>query len=128
MNGLYSILLFLFCFGAVTAGINQLGIFDYTLPTNGATLDNQTVKDLQSGAETTSLNPFNVISIGISFLSVMGHGVVAMFMVYFTVVDVFAMFGVDGTMAGVLATIVQAPLTFVALFGLFEWWTGRYVS
>lgn len=128
MNGLYSILLFLFVFGAVTQGVNELAIFDYTMPTNGAQLSNQTVKDIQSGAETTDLNPFNAFMIIISFMKVIGAGILAMFVVAPTIYTIFTMVGADPTVAMVVATMIQAPLTFVTLFGLFEWWTGRSVT
>lgn len=128
MNGLYLILLFLFCFGAVTAGINELGVFDYTMPTNGAQLDNQTVRNIQSGAEKTDLNPFNAVMVLVSFLKVIGAGVLAMFVIAPTIASIFTMVGADPTMAMIIATMVQAPVTFVTLFGLFEWWTGRSVT
>lgn len=128
MNGLYTILLFLFVFGAVTQGVNELGVFEYQMPTNGAQLDNQTVKDIQSGAETTDLNPFNTIMIVISFMKVIGAGILAMFVVAPTIISIFTMVGADGTIAAVIATMIQAPITFVTLFGLFEWWTGRSVT
>lgn len=128
MNGLYSILLFLFIFGAVTQGVNQMQLFDTQMPTNGAQLDNATVRDLQSGAESTTLNPFNTIMIGIAFLKVIGAGVLAMFIVAPTIITIATMVGVDGTFAAIIATMLQAPLTFITLFGLFEWWTGRPVT
>jgi len=128
MNGLYTILLFLFVFGAVTQGINEMNVFEYTVPTTGSQLDNTTIRDLQSGSETTTLNPFNTIMVAVSFLRVIGAGVLAMFVIAPTIVSIFTMVGADGTWAAIVATMIQAPLTFVTLFGLFEWWTGRSVS
>lgn len=128
MNGLYTILLFLFVFGAVTQGFNELNMFSYQMPTNGAQLDNQTVRDIQSGAENTALNPFNVIMVLVSFMKVIGAGVLAMFVVAPTIYSIFTMVGADPTVAMVFATMLQAPITFVTLFGLFEWWSGRSVT
>jgi hypothetical protein len=33
--------------------------------------------------------------------------------------------GVDYNLALLMAGILQAPITFVTLFGLYEFWTGR---
>jgi hypothetical protein len=128
MNGFYYILLFLFCFGAVTQGVNELAIFDYTVPTNGAQISNQTVRDIQSGSEQTALNPFNAIMVLVSFMKIIGMGVVAMFTIIPVIVEIFTMVGMDMGTALIMAGMIQAPVTFVTLFGLFEWWTGRSVA
>lgn len=128
MNGLYEILLFLFIFGAVTQGINEMALFSFTMPTNGAQLDNQSVRDIQSGAQTTDMNPYNAVMIVLSFMKVIGAGVVAMFLVAPTIYSIFTMVGADPTWAMIIGTMIQAPLTFITLFGLFEWWTGRSVT
>jgi hypothetical protein len=128
MNGLYTILLFLFVFGAVTQGINEMGVFDIVVPTNGAKLNETVISEVQSGATTTSINPFQPIMIGISFMKVLGAGIVAMFFVYKPIIDIFTMVGADGTMIAIFAQMLQMPLTFITLVGLFEWWTGRSVT
>jgi len=129
MNGLYSILLFLFIFGAVTQGVNEMKLFDYSMPTNGAMLDNASIKDLQKGSQdATPLNPFYTIMIAVSFLRVIGAGVLAMFVVAPTIMSLATMMGTDATFAAIIATMLQAPLTFITLFGLFEWYTGRPVT
>jgi hypothetical protein len=128
MNGLYTILLFLFIFGVVAQGVNEMGVFDYTMPYTGAQIDNGTIDTLQSGALGTDLNPWNTVMIFISFMRVIGAGVLAMFWVAPIISQYFTMAGADGTWAMIIATMLQAPLTFVTLFGLYEWWTGRTVT
>ena len=128
MNGLYQVLLFLFIFGVVTQGINELGVFDYTLPTNGAQLNESAVQDIQSGTEKMDMNPFNGILIALSFMKVIGAGVLAMFCVAPLIFSLFTMAGADGTWAMIIAGLIQAPLTFITLFGLYEWWTGRSLT
>jgi hypothetical protein len=128
MNGLYTFLLFLFVFGTVTAGINEMALFDYTMPTNGAVLDEGVITDIQSGSEQTSLNPLNAMMIIFSFMKVIGAGIVAMFFVVPTIYTIFTMVGADPTWAMIAAGIIQAPLTFITLFGLFEWWSGRSLT
>lgn len=128
MNGLYTILLFLFIFGTVTQGINEMGLFSVAMPTTGAQLNSSTITDLQGGAVGTDLNPWNTIMILVSFLKVIGAGVLAMFIILPTIYTLFTMGGADPTWAMIIAGMLQAPLTFVTLFGLYEWWTGRAVT
>lgn len=128
MNGLYTILLFLFIFGAVTQGINEMGVFDVAMPTNGAQMNTSTITNLQSGALGTDLNPWNTIMVLVSFLKVIGAGVLAMFIVLPTIYTLFTMAGADPTWAMIIGGMIQAPITFITLFGLYEWWTGRAVA
>lgn len=129
MNGLYTILLFLFILGATTQGVNELGVFDTTLPpVNGTQLSAGTVTNLQHGSEGTDLNPLNAVMIFLSFIKVIGAGVLAMFWIAPLISGYFTMAGADPVWAGIIATMLQAPLTFITLFGLYEWWTGRSVT
>ena len=36
--------------------------------------------------------------------------------------------GADPIFAGIAAMSLQAPITYVTVFGLYEWWTGRSVT
>lgn len=128
MNGLYTILLFLFLFGIVTQGINEMAVFSVAMPTTGVQMNNTTITSLQSGALGTDLNPWNSVMIFLSFIRVIGAGVLAMFWVAPIIASVFTMVGADSTWAWIIATMLQAPLTFITLFGLYEWWTGRSVT
>jgi hypothetical protein len=128
MNGLYSLLLFLFVFGAVTGAINSLGVFDTAIPTNGAQLNTSTVRDIQAGSENTPIFFLNYVMVAVAFLKVIGAGVLAMFLVAPLIYQIFTMMGMDAVTAGAISLMIQAPITFVTLFGLFEWWSGRQVT
>ena len=128
MNGLYTLMLFLFIFGTVTQGVNEMGLFTVVIPTNGAQMNTSVVTSLQSGALGTDLNPWNTIMILMSFLKVIGAGVIAMFIVLPFIVQILTMGGMAMSQALIVAGMIQAPITFVTLFGLYEWWTGRWVT
>jgi len=128
MNALYTVMLFLFTFGIVTGTMNTLGVFDTALPPYGATVNDSQVTDLQSGALTTPLNVFNAFMIPIMFLRIIGQGVLALFVVAPMLHDYMTMFGAPDKWAWTIALMVQAPLTLITIFGLYEWWTGRQVS
>lgn len=129
MNGLYTIVMFLFIFGAVSQGVNEMGVFTTTMPTpNGTQLQYAQVQDLQSGTTNTDFNMSNGLMVLWSFLKVIGAGVMAIFWVAPFIYNLFVLVGADGTWAAIVATMLQAPLTMVLLFGLYEWWTGRSVT
>lgn len=129
MNGLYTILLFLFVFGAVTQGFNELGLFTFNLPTSPNQVPNySTVTNMQSGAESTPLNAWNTIQMILSMMKVIGAGVIAMFWIAPIITPYFTLMGINAVMAGALCTMIQAPLTIIAIVGLYEWWTGRSVT
>jgi hypothetical protein len=121
--------MFLFIFGAVSQGVNEMGVFNAAMPVpNGTQVQYSNVKDLNTGAINTDLNPWNTVMIFLSFIKVIGAGVIAIFFVAPFIYNMFVLVGVDGTWAAIVATMLQAPLTMVLLFGLYEWWTGRSVT
>jgi hypothetical protein len=128
MNGLYQILLFLFIFGAVTQGINEMAIFPVKVTSINTTISGATVTNLQSGALSQSANDFNVWNTVFSFMRVIGMGLTALVTVIPVVWTICVNAGCDPTLAAIMAGLLQAPLTIVTLFGLFEWWTGRQVT
>jgi len=129
MNGLYTIVMFLFIFGAVSQAVNDMGVFTTTMPSpNGTQLQYSQVQDIQSGTANTDFNISNGVMVLWSFLKVIGAGVMAVFWVYPFIKDIFVLVGVDAVFAGIVATMLQAPLTITLLFGLYEWWTGRSVT
>lgn len=125
MNGLYDILLFLFVLGAVSQGFNELGFFGIDVPDAGVTLSDDNVREIHESALSQSTNEFNWIEVIKSFMSVIGAGILAMFTIIPMVAGMMIAVGVDGTFAYASAAILQAPVTFVTLFGLYEFWTGR---
>lgn len=128
MNGLYSMLLFLFIFGIVIGGINEMGLNAVAIPTSGVQLNETVITDLQSGASGLDLNPLNTLMVVIKFLKVMGAGILAMFFVFPIIYGFLTMAGADPAWALIVSGMIQAPLTFVTLWGLFEIWTARSVT
>jgi energy-converting hydrogenase Eha subunit B len=128
MNGFYDLFLFLFCLGLVTGAINELGIFSVKVPTSGMNINSATVTDLQSGALSQAPNEFNAWQVIQSFMRVVGTGIAGVFLTGFLVWQFLIMCGADPGFASVIGALIQAMVTFVTLFGLYEWWTGRPVT
>lgn len=128
MNGLYDILLFLFILGAATQGINELGAFGHEMPDAGLQLQETNVRELNTAAQNQGSNEFNWLEVFKSFMMVIGAGALAMVTVIPMIAGVMQSVGVEYGLAILMAGILQAPITFVTLFGLYEWWTGRVVT
>jgi len=128
MVGLYDILFFLFVFGLLSGAVNELGIFEMKVPASGFTISNSTVTEVQSGALSQKANDFSAWEVIQSFMRVIGSGVVALFAVGLLIYQLCISVGAPGQIATFAALAVQGPVTFVTLFGLYEWWTGRSVT
>jgi len=129
MNGLYTIVMFLFIFGAVSQMVNDMGVFSTAMPLpNGTKLQYSQVQEIQSGTANTDFNMSNPLMVLWSFLKVIGAGVMAVFWAAPFVHDIFVLVGLNDAWAWIIATMIQAPLTMILLFGLYEWWTGRSVT
>jgi hypothetical protein len=128
MNGLYQIFLFLFIFGAVTQGINEMAVFPTKMTSINTSISGATVTNLQSGALSQAPSDFNAWEVIQSFMRVIGMGLTAMVTVVPVVWTICVNAGADPVLAGIMAGLLQAPLTVVTLFGLFEWWTGRQIT
>jgi len=128
MVGLYDILLVLFLFGLLCGGANELRTFEMKVPASGFTISNSTVTEIQSGALSQPANDFSAWEIIQSFMRVIGSGIVALFAIGILVYNLFNSAGAAPEICLFAASIIQAPVTFVTLFGLYEWWTGRSVT
>ena len=129
MNGLYEMLLFLFILGAATQGINELGMFDMTIPETGVdSIGEEQVQELHSGAVSTGSSDYSTIEIVLAFMKVIGMGIVAMFTIVPMVVQWGTAIGCPMALVLIFGGILQAPITYVTLFGLWEFWTGRPAS
>jgi hypothetical protein len=128
MVGLYDILFVLFCFGLLTGAINELGIFEMKVPSSGFTIGNSTVTEVQSGALSQPANDFSAWEVIQSFMRVIGSGLVALFAIGVLIYGLFNTVGAAPEICLFAAGLIQAPVTFVTLFGLYEWWTGRSVT
>lgn len=128
MNGLYDIILFLFILGAVTQGFQELGVtFGVSVPNSGLTISESTVTELESGATSTETSDYSTWTILMSFLRVIGSAVLACFTIIPLCISIFQAVGISFDISLILATILQAPVTLITMFGLYEFWTGRSV-
>ena len=128
MNGLYDILLFLFILGSVTQGFNEVGVFGVTVPDAGLSLNETSVTEIQDSANSVDINDYSLWNIIAAFMRVIGAGVVAMFTIVPLCVSIFQSVGLDLGLSLILAGILQAPVTLVTLFGLYEWWRSTSVT
>jgi hypothetical protein len=128
MVGLYDILFVLFCFGLLTGAVNELGIFEMKVPASGFTISNSTVTEVQAGALSQPANDFSAWEVIQSFMRVVGSGLTSLFAIGILVYGLFNTVGAAPEICLLAAGMVQAPVTFVTLFGLYEWWTGRSVT
>jgi hypothetical protein len=128
MVGLYDILFFLFVFGLLSGAVNELGIFEMKVPSSGFTISNSTVTEVQSGAMSQPANDFSAWEVIQSFMRVIGSGITALFAVGLVVYSLLMSVGSPPQIATFAAVAIQGAVTFVTLFGLYEWWTGRSVT
>jgi hypothetical protein len=129
MNGFYDMLLFLFVLGAATQGFNELGVFDMTAPDSNIVAPGETeVQELQDGAADSGVNEFTMLQTVMSFGKVLGMGFMAMFTIIPLAVTWLMAIGLEQTLSLALAGFLQVPITFVTIFGLYEFWTGRAVT
>lgn len=127
MNGFYDLLLFLFVFGIAAGVVNEAG-FGTQVPSTGFTISEDAVTGVQESAAAQTSSDFSVWEVIMSFMRVIGTGVAAMFLVGVVVIGLLTSLGADFAFATLIGAAVQAPVTFVTLFGLYEWWTGRNVT
>lgn len=126
MNGLYDMLLFLFILGAATQGINDMGMFEMSVPETGVEgLDDDQVKEIQASSLSAESSTYSTVDILFMFMRVIGMGIVAMFTIIPMIITWGTALGAPLSVVGLCAGILQAPISYVTFFGLWEWWTGR---
>lgn len=128
MNGFYDLLLFLFIFGIAAGVVNEAGFGTTQVPSPGITISEDAVTGVQEGAANQTSSDFSVWEVILSFMRVIGSGVAAMFLAGLVFGGMLASLGMDSALATMIGAAIQAPITFVTLFGLYEWWTGRSVT
>jgi hypothetical protein len=128
MNGLYDLLLFLFIFGICAGLINGLGVFSQKLPDAGYKIDETSVTELQSAGTSQSTSDFSVWNLIQIFMTALGSGIVALFAVGVLIYGLLLGVGADPAFSLAVSGAIQAVVTFVTLFGLYELWTGRSVT
>lgn len=128
MNGLYDLLLFLFIFGVFAGAINGLGVFDHKIPDAGYKIDESSVTEMQNAGTSQSTSDFSIWSLIQIFMTALGSGIVALFAVGVLIYGLMIGIGADATFSLAVSGAIQAIVTFVTLFGLYELWTGRSVT
>ena len=122
-SGIYYLLLALFMFGAVSSGINTLGIAPVKIPARDMSMGVATVTDYSNAA--TSSPSFDMGSAIVSFLKILGGGVTAIFASPVIFYDWMILAGANSGIAMVVGGIFGVPLTLFVLVNLYDLATGR---
>ena len=123
-SGGWYVFLFLFILGISCQSINQLGIWNVNEPNMGYTgVTSEQISDAQNSAVNNSpVNIFVVYTWIVTFMTIIGSGVLAVF----SVGALFYGMGWPVGMAGAaIIQLIQLPANIVVFFWLFELWTGR---
>ena len=114
----YPLILFIFCFAAVSAGINQMGLYEYKLPTTGVTAQLDDIQEINTGMVETGKNP---ALLAIDQLTMFGKCIVAGLLAIVTLGPLMASYGIPAS----IYTMFISPLGFVILMWIGEYWLGR---
>jgi len=128
MNLLFDILLVLLAIGLVTGVANERGIFPTKVPSNNISVSTSTVTEIQSGAAGQPANDFNAWTVIQSFMRIVGTMLTAVFAVGVLVYNYMISAGMPTADALQYSLLIQGVVTFITLFGLYEWWSGRSVT
>lgn len=112
----YGIMLALLCFGFITAGVNELAIYQKTLPETGATMHEETVQELQSGMQAQGPNPLMTYNMILSAGKILIGG----FMMLITIVPSLLAYGIPLP----IAMMIQGPVWLVEAWGIYQFYTG----
>jgi F0F1-type ATP synthase assembly protein I len=117
-NVIYSIILFIFIFGATVTYINDSGMYTIKLAESGASSDISQAQELNTAlTETSKSTSLSVID----QLYIIGTSITGGLLAVFTLGPLLASMGVPLGMIGMLIS----PLGIVAAFWVIEMWTGR---
>ena len=114
---LYAILLTLFIFGFVTAGINESGMFTHKMPETNIGFDESDVQEVTEGTQAVGTNPVSAIAMIGVFLRVFASAVLALV----TILPILMSWGCP-IWAGMM---VQGPIWLVEVVGLYQFATGH---
>jgi len=114
---LYAILLTLFIFGFVTAGINESGMFTHKVPETNIGFDESDVQEVTEGTQAVGTNPVSAIAMIALFLRVFASAVLALV----TILPILMSWGCP-IWAGMM---VQGPVWWVEFAGLYQLATGQ---
>ena len=116
---LYTIILTLFIFGFVTAGINASGMFKQKVPESEIGFNEEDVQEITEGVQGVGTNPVTTLAAIGLFFRVLASALLAIV----TILPILSSWGVP-LWAGMM---VQGPVWWVEFTGLYEWWTGNSV-
>ena len=117
-NVIYSIILFIYIFGATVTYINDSGMYTIKLAESGASSDISQAQELNTAlTETSKSTSLSVID----QLYIIGTSITGGLLAVFTLGPLLASMGVPLGMIGMLIS----PLGIVAAFWVIEMWTGR---
>lgn len=118
---LYKLMLVLFIFGAVIGAINEAGLYESTvLPESGATIDEAEVTEITGSLSDSTVTPFTVIQILMSCGKVLLGGMLSIV----TIIPIMVSYGVPI----VWASMVQAPIWLIEVWGVYEFYTGHQTA
>jgi hypothetical protein len=121
----YHIALCLFIFGFAVSGINDLGIYKVKAPESGVQgITDSDIKDISGSAMAAGLNPFYIPFIIITFAKALASGFLAILSILPWFVSTMAAFGVPIGVSIIIGMMIQGPIWWVLINGLYQWWTG----
>ena len=117
-NVIYSIILFIFIFGATVSYINDSGMYEIKIPESGVQSDIGQAQQLNTALTETSKS---TQMSAIDQLYIIGTSITGGLLAVFTLGPLLASMGVPLGLVGMLIS----PLGIVAAFWVIEMWTGR---
>jgi hypothetical protein len=114
----YPMILFIFCFAAVSAGINELGMYEYKLPTTGLNAQLTDIQEINTGMVETGKNP---ALFAIDQIVMFGKCIVAGLTAIFTLKPLLDSYNIPTGIYGMFLS----PISFVVLMWIGEYWLGR---
>jgi hypothetical protein len=122
---LWSIALCLFIFGFAVSAVNDLGIFHATIPGPEQTaINSDEITDVSEEVMSTGLNPlfifFSIQTIGKTLIS----GFIAILSILPLFCATLGAFGIPLLISIPIGMVIQGPIWFVMLNGLFQMITG----
>lgn len=122
---LWSIALCLFIVGAGTSAVNDLGVFSSKVPGSQYTnISGAEVQDISQSAVTTGINPLFTFFMIQMFMKALISGFLAILSILPLFCSVLSAFGIPLTISIPIGMIIQMPVWYVMLNGLFQMFTG----
>lgn len=113
----YSIALFFIIFGAVIGMINDMAIYDQSMPEHNVGLSDADVNEITDGIQNDGSNPVSYITLPIRFASILFSGILTAL----TIVPLLLSYNVPTEMA----LAIQAIIWFVYAAGIWQYVSGR---